>query len=320
MMTFEISVPEGSARVTSRPHRINPILAKEVDATLNQYLAAGLIQYSTPPYSSPLVVIPKESGGIRISVNYKKLNQINSLSQLPIPRVDQVLDSSGKKRVFSLRNLVSSSHQITAHKDTVPLMAFCTPTGLYEWLVMPEGSSASRGWFVKVTTEAINDLEQVAAYLGDVIVFDSDPTAHVKTIRALFERLPKHNLKPTPSKARLGATDSDFLCHSISPAGVRLNADKVSALIKMPMPRDLKQARALMGNVGYYRKFLRDLSKRIRPITSLPRKGVKFEFTSAMEVIVLEFLAEFATPAILVFPDWDAAADDSRPFHVYGDA
>ena len=52
------------------------------------------------------------------------------------------------------------------------------------------------------------------------------------------------------------------------------------------MPRDLKQVRAVLGGVGYYRKFLRDLSKRIRPITSLLRKGVKFEFTPAMEVIV----------------------------------
>ena len=48
------------------------------------------------------------------------------------------------------------------------------------------------------------------------------------------------------------------------------------------MPRDLKQVRALLGVVGYYRKFLRDLSKRIRPITSLLKKGVKFEFTPAM--------------------------------------
>ena len=62
LMLFEISVPEGSAPVTSRPHRINPILAKEVDASLNQYLASGLIQHSTSPYWSPLVVIPKKPG------------------------------------------------------------------------------------------------------------------------------------------------------------------------------------------------------------------------------------------------------------------
>ena len=66
--------------------------------------------------------------------------------------------------------------------------------------------------------------------------------------------------------------------------------------------------------------FLRDLSKRIRPITSLVRKGVKDEFTVAMDVIVREILAEIAAPTILVFPDWDAMNDGSRPFHVFCDA
>ena len=70
----------------------------------------------------------------------------------------------------------------------------------------------------------------------------------------------------------------------------------------MPMPGDLKQVRALLGGVGYYRRVLRDLSKRIRPITSLLRKGIKFEFTPAMKVIVHEILAELAAPP-LVFPD-----------------
>ena len=77
-MPFEILLPEGSALVTSRPHRVNRMLAKEVDAT--------------SPYSSPLVVIRKNSVGVKITVNYKKLNQISKLSQLPILRVDQVLE------------------------------------------------------------------------------------------------------------------------------------------------------------------------------------------------------------------------------------
>ena len=68
---------------------------------------------------------------------------------------------------------------------------------------MPRGSSASPGWFVKVINEVTKGLEQVAAYLDDVIVFDSDPSTHVETIRALFERLRKHNLKLSPSKFRL---------------------------------------------------------------------------------------------------------------------
>ena len=91
-------------------------------------MVAGLIQHSTTPYSSPMVAIPKKDGSVRIAVNYKKLNAISSLAQIPIPRVDEVLDSLGKGRIFSLFDLLSSFHQITIDKDTIPLTTFCTPT------------------------------------------------------------------------------------------------------------------------------------------------------------------------------------------------
>ena len=120
--------------------------------------SAVLIQHSASPYSSPLVITPKESGGVKITVNYKKFKQISKLSQLPIPRMDQVLNSLDSGQVFPLFDLVSSFHKKKAHKDTVLLTAFCTPTGPYEWLVMPQGSSASPGWFVKVINEVIKGL------------------------------------------------------------------------------------------------------------------------------------------------------------------
>ena len=98
--------------------------------------------------------------------------------------MDQVLDSLGKGRVFSLLDPVSSFDQITALKDTVHFTEFCAHTGLYEWLVMPLGSSASPGWFGKVVNEVVQGLEQVTAYVDDVSVFDSDPTAHANTMLA----------------------------------------------------------------------------------------------------------------------------------------
>ena len=85
---------------------------------------------------------------------------------------------------------------------------------------------------------------------------------------------------------RLGATDANFLGHSISPAGLRPHAEKVSALINTPTPTDVTQVRALMGGINYYRNCLSDLSKRLRPINSSLRKGVTFAFTPAMEKLV----------------------------------
>ena len=92
LFPFKLTVPTGSAPVTSRPDRVNPPIAKQVDVILDQCLAAGLIQHSTSPYSSLLVVIPKKSSGVRVTVKYRKLNELCELSQLPIPRVDDTLD------------------------------------------------------------------------------------------------------------------------------------------------------------------------------------------------------------------------------------
>ena len=284
-MSFEILVPGGSAPVASRSHRKPPDFGQR----------GGRHPQSVPRCRSDPTLdfaILEPRGGRPAKIwrgsdhcpLQEKLNGISRLSQLPIPRMDQVLDSLGKGRDFSPFDLASSFHQTTAHKDTVPLTAFCTPTDLYEWLVMPQGSSASPGWFVKVINEVTKGLEQVVAYLDDVIVFDSDPQAHDKTIRALFERLRQHNLKLSLSKARLGATDAHVLGHSISPAGVRPNAEKVSALTLMPMPSNLKQLRSLLGGLSYYRTFLLDMSKRIRPITARLTKGIKCLFTPRMEL------------------------------------
>ena len=120
-MPFKISVPEDSAPVTARPHRINPILAKEVDATLNQCLVAGLIQHSTSLYSRPLVVILKKSGGVRITVNDKKFNQKQHPQPVAHPRVDQVLDSFWQGTgVFPVRRgfLVPSDYRAQGHRSS----------------------------------------------------------------------------------------------------------------------------------------------------------------------------------------------------------
>ena len=84
------------------------------------------------------------------------------------------------------------------HKDNIPLTALCTPTRLFKWLAMTQGSSVAPGWFVKVINEVIKGLDRVAAYLDDVIVFDADPSLHVDNMKKFFLRLRKHNLKLSP--------------------------------------------------------------------------------------------------------------------------
>ena len=155
-------------------------MAKEVDVTLNQYLAADLIRHSTSPYSSPLEVIPKKSGGVRIIVNYTKLNKISSLSQLPIPHVDQVLNSlSEGTGVFPVRlvffvppNHRAQGHRLShgvLHSDGPLWVARHAPGQQGFTRVVRQGYQRSHKW-----------LGTSGAHLHDVIVFEPGPTAHVE--------------------------------------------------------------------------------------------------------------------------------------------
>ncbi|CAB1103025.1 unnamed protein product [Ectocarpus sp. CCAP 1310/34] len=299
---------------------LNHLVGKKVDAILDQYLAAGLIQHSQSPWASPLVVMPKKDGNLRLTVNYKKRNKLCSLGQQPQPRVDHIIDSLHKGIVFSIFDLNSAFHQITVDEDTVQLTTFCTPTQLFEWLRMPHGSSVAPSWFTMVINEVVKGLDHVLAYLDDVIVFDADPVHHVANIRLFLERLRKYNLKLSPLKSHVGAKEAVYLGHTISPAGACPRADKVEALTKMLLPNNVKQLRSLLGGLSYYRKSIKGLAVRVKPLTDLLRKDAKFCFTPAMADTVKGLLAKLTEPPVLAFPDWDAVADGSRPLRLCCDA
>ena len=129
-------------------------------------------------------------------------------------------------------------------------------------------------------------------YLDDAIGSDDSLMAFVATLATFFARLRLHNLKLSPNKSRIGVARVNFLGYVISQDGVRPNDDKIAALAQMPMPRDIKQPRSLLGGLSYYRKFLPNMVKRVRSITSLLKKRATFNFTPPMEATVRALLAD----------------------------
>ena len=114
-------------------------------------------------------------GGIRITVNYQKLNKVAEIPQIAIPRVDEVLDTLGGGSVFSVYDLFSGLTQLTIHPDTISLTAFCTPNGLYEWLSMPQGAAGAPVWFVSVMRLVTAGYDNIGMYLDNAIGSDDCP-------------------------------------------------------------------------------------------------------------------------------------------------
>ena len=275
LIRLEISFPEGSAPVASRPHRINPIVAEEVDATRNQYIAAGVIQHSISPYSNPLVVIPKKSGGVRITVNYKKFNLISSLS------MDQVQDSLSKGGVFPywtwfLRSIGLSCARIQLLLRRLALLrASMSGSSCPRAAVLrPGGSSGistrlSRAWNRRRRTSAMWSSSAPARRLTSRRHVRSSIACASKTSSSPPRRLdwaPRMLIFwATPFRPRVG-----------------IRTRKSVSTDQNARTPGSKAGPCLDGRCGYYRKFLRDLFKRIRPDHLPPQKGS--EFTPAIEL------------------------------------
>ena len=187
--------------------------------------------------------------------------------------------------------MMSGFHQILVGENSVPLTAFCTTSGLYEFLVMSMGTSGFPGHFQRVLQQVTVDVALfVTIYTDDVLVRSNGESSMVDYIERFLETVTKHNLKISPRKSKIGAGEISFLGHTISPRGVKPDAKKVDALRKLPMPNTISELRSLQGGLSYSRKFLPNISRRLQPITKLLKKGVPFSFNAEMETVIRKIL------------------------------
>ena len=148
-----------------RPYRYSPVLQQKAQIEIDKLLVAGVLRRSYSNWASPLVVVAKSNGGVRLTVNYKKLNAMSIIPKLPMPIVEDLLADLSSSRVFSTMDLVSGFFQCSIHEDSIPLTAVITSTGLYEFTSVPQGLSTSPGWFQSVMARVCEGLERVRLFV-----------------------------------------------------------------------------------------------------------------------------------------------------------
>ena len=106
---------------------------------LKGMLEKKVIQPSSSPWASPIVLVKKKDGSTRICVDYRKVNDITRKDAYPLPRIDDTLDTLAGARWFTTLNQISGYWQVEMSEKDKEKTAFCTPSGLFEFNVMPFG-------------------------------------------------------------------------------------------------------------------------------------------------------------------------------------
>ncbi|XP_042072601.1 uncharacterized protein LOC106632647 [Haplochromis burtoni] len=246
------------APVRQRYRRIPPSDYEAVRAHINQLLEAQVIRESSSPYASPIVLVRKKDGSLRLCVDYRLLNSKTRKDAFPLPRIEESLDALAGARWFSTIDLASGYNQVPVSEQDKPKTAFCTPFGLFEWNRMPFGLCNAPGTFQRLMQRMFGDqqCQSLLLYLDDIIVFSSSVSQHLQRLEMVMARLQQQGLKAKLEKCAFFQQKVNYLGHVISCEGVSTDPAKVDAVAKWQCPRSVSELRSFLGFASYYRRFV----------------------------------------------------------------
>lgn len=256
-----------------RSRRIAPADIDDIRRHLKDLLAAGIIKESRSPYASPIVIVRKKNGSVRMCIDYRTLNNRTIPDQYTTPQIDDALDCLSGSRWFSVLDLRSGYYQIPMSEKDREKTAFICPLGFYEFQRMPQGITGAPATFQRLMERAVGDMHllQVIVYLDDIIVFGRTLEEHEERLLKVLDRLEECGLKISLDKCQFCQPQVRYVGHIVSALGIATDPEKVSAVKNWKLPTDLRSLRSFLGFCGYYRRFIKNYSAIVRPLTELTK-------------------------------------------------
>jgi hypothetical protein len=313
---FVIELKPGTAPISRRSYRMPPNELAELKIQLQDLLEKGFIWPSSSPWGCPAIFVKKKDQTLRMCVDYRPLNEVTIKNKYPLLRIDILFDQLTGARVFSKIDLRLRYYQIRIRPEDIPKTAFTTRYGLFEYLVMSFGLTNAPAHFTYLMNSIfMPELDKfVVVFIDDILIYSKNEEEHAQHLRIVLTRLREHRLYAKFSKCAFWLEEIQFLGHVLSARGIAVDPSKVKDILEWKPPTIVHQVRSFLGLAGYYRRFIPDFSKLMKPITSLLKNDTKFNWSSKCNEAFEKLKVLLTTAPVLAQPDIE------KPFDVYCDA
>nr|XP_047142341.1 uncharacterized protein K02A2.6-like [Hydra vulgaris] len=261
------------------PIHIRPLVVDKLNGMIQQ----GLLQRVPPGgsrWASPLVVVRKTDGDLRICADYKiGVNQKICSDSYPIPNIETVFHKMAGMKYFAKIDLKGAYHQIEMDKEAQEITTVNTPIGLLRWTCLPFGIKTASAIFQRAIESVVGDI------IPNMIIFQDDICVGAKNAEELKSNLNKILSKLKESGMSINKRKSvnetkslSFLGYELSEKGVTPDRNLVSKILGISPPNNKKELESFIGLINFYGRHIDKYAEKILPLNNLRKKGVTFEW------------------------------------------
>jgi hypothetical protein len=154
----------------------------------------------------------------------------------------------------------------------------------------------------------------IVVFIDDILVYSKNEGEHEQHFWVILQRLCDHQLYAKFRKCAFWLKEVPFFGHVISAEGITIDPSKVQEVLDWTYLRSVTQIRSFLQLTGYYRRFIPNFSKIVKPITKLLEKETKFKWNPQCEEAFLTLKQLLTTALVLV------QSNIEKPFVVSYDA
>ena len=310
-----LNINPGAKPVKQAMRRFGDKKRRAIGMELAKLLEAGFVVevIHTDWVANPVLVPKKNSEILRMCIDYSGLNKHCPKDPFPLPRIDQVIDSTAGAELLCFLDAYSGYHQIRMKKSDQKATSFITPFGTYCYVTMPFGLKNAGATYQRTMQRCLKDQigRNVHAYVDDIAVMTRKGSDLISDLKETFDNLRQYKMMLNPLKCVFGVPAGKLLGFIVSHRGIEVNPEKIKAILNIKRPTCLKDVQRLTGCVAAISRFVSRLGEKALPLYKLLKKTDKFVWDDAADVALQGLKEIISSPPILASPE------ESEPMLLY---
>ena len=269
-----IELKEDAQPRRSHQYHLPPAHQEAIQETVAELIKLKHIEPSRSAWRAPLLVVIKKDGTPRVVVDFRFLNSNTVGQDYFMKNPQEMLDAAAGHKFLSSMDFTSGFHQVPMAPKSKELTSFSVPGpkgGQYQFRVMPFGLKGAPATFQQFMDDVFRPIlgQSAVIYIDDIAIFSDSKKQHMDHLRQVFQLMRDNQIYAKRKKCFFMQEKIPYLGHIISKDGIEMDPKKVETITNWPEIKSIKQLRAFLGLMGYYRRFLAGFAEMAKPLTNL---------------------------------------------------